>query len=130
KACRLLGELGVGLSVPNARVDTARVAVPGRTVSVPGDDICRVVRRRELDASLAWAARDRGVELREEERVVHLARDGGGVRVETDHRAYWAPVVVGADGSGSVVRRALVGDGAGPGARGPLCGVPGAAPHP
>src|SRR6185369_15316549 len=81
-------------------------------------------RRRELDAQLAWAARDRGVELREEERVVHLARDGQGVRVETERRTYWAPVVVGADGSGSVVRRALVGDGAAPIARAVMCDVP------
>ncbi len=55
---------------------------------------------------------------------MHLARDAAGVRVETDRRAYWAPVVVGADGSGSVVRRALVGDGAGAVARAVMCDVP------
>ena len=129
KALRLLEELGVPLAVPHARVDGAAIAVPGRQlperqVRVPGSDLCRVVRRRELDAALAWAARDRGVDLREGERVVHLARDGAGVRVETDRRAYWAPVVVGADGGGSVVRRALVGDGHGPIARGVMCDVP------
>ncbi len=124
KALRLLEELGVPLAVPHARVDAAGVAVPGRTLAVGGSDLCRVVRRRELDAALAWAARERGVELREGERVVHLARDAAGVRVETDRRAYWAPVVVGADGSGSVVRRALVGDGAGAVARAVMCDVP------
>jgi flavin-dependent dehydrogenase len=124
KAVRLLEELGVPLAVPQAHVDRAAVAVPGRRVRVEGSDLCRVVRRRELDASLAWAARDRGVELREGERVVHLARDGDGVRVETDRGTYWAPVVVGADGSGSVVRRALVGDGAAPVARTMMCDVP------
>src|SRR5262245_12242767 len=124
KALRLLGELGAGLTVPHARVDDAAVAVPGRTVSVCDDDICRVVRRRELDASLAWAARDRGVDLRENERVLRVVPDGAGVRVETDRRVYWAPVVVGADGSGSVVRRALVGDGTAPVARAVMCDVP------
>jgi len=124
KAVRLLGELGVPLSVPHAAVDRAGVTVPGRDLVVEGRDLCRVVRRAELDASLAWAARDRGVELREGERVVALARDGAGVRVETDRRVYWAPVVVGADGSGSVVRRALVGDGAAPVARAVMCDVP------
>jgi len=124
KALRLLEELGVPLAVPHARVDAAGVAVPGRTLAVGGSDLCRVVRRRELDAALAWAARERGVELREGERVVHLARDAAGVRVETDRRAYWAPVVVGADGSGSVVRRALVGNGAGAVARAVMCDVP------
>src|SRR5690349_5402258 len=73
KAVRLLDALGVPLAVPHARVDRAAVGVPGRGIGVEGADLCRVVRRRELDAALAWAARDRGVELREGERVLHLA---------------------------------------------------------
>ena len=112
KASEILAGLGVDLDVPQVRVDCARVSVPHTVVDVPGTGLARVVRRRELDARLAWAARDRGVELREEERVVHLARDGAGVRVETSRTTYWTPLVIGADGSGSVVRRALVpGDG-------------------
>jgi flavin-dependent dehydrogenase len=129
KAVRLLDELGVPLAVPHARVDAARVAVPtvAAALDVPGDDLCRVVRRREFDARLAWAARDRGIDLREEEHVTHLARDGGGVRVETTRGVWWAPVVVGADGSGSVVRRALVDGGGGMVARAVMCDVPVAA---
>src|SRR5213593_4542342 len=100
KALRLLETFGVPFAVPHAPVDRAAVAVPGRQVRVDGEDLCRVVRRRDFDASLAWAARNRGVELHEAERVVHLAREDNGVRVETDRRVYWAPVVVGADGSG------------------------------
>jgi flavin-dependent dehydrogenase len=126
KAATLLEELGVPFAVPYAPVEAAGVAVAGRQVTVAGSDLCRVVRRREFDALLAWSARDRGVELREEARVVHVARDGDGVRVETDRTTFWAPVVVGADGSGSVVRRALVGDG-GPVARAVMCDVPVAA---
>jgi flavin-dependent dehydrogenase len=124
KALRLLDELGVGFTVPHARVDGAAVEVPGRGVRVAAADLCRVVRRAELDASLAWAARERGVELREEEHVTHLARDGAGVRVETSRRTYWTPLVVGADGSGSAVRRALVGPASGPVARALMCDVP------
>jgi geranylgeranyl reductase family protein len=125
KARDVLHGLGVPLEVPQARIDRAAVALPGgRRVDVAGADLCRVVRRRELDASLAWAARDRGVDLREEERVVHVARDGDGIRVETDRHTWWAPVVVGADGSGSVVRRALVGDGHAPVARALMSDVP------
>ena len=110
KALRLLEELGVAFRAPHAQVDGAAVEVPGRGVRVTAPDLCRVVRRAEFDADLAWAARDRGVELREEEHVTHLARDGAGVRVETNRRTYWTPLVVGADGSGSAVRRALVGE--------------------
>jgi flavin-dependent dehydrogenase len=124
KAVRLLDALGVPFDVPAAGVDTAGVRVPGRALAVAGRDLCRVVRRREFDARLAWLARDRGVELREEERVVHLARDGAGIRVETARTTYWAPVVVGADGSGSVVRRALVPGRAGRVARAVMCDVP------
>ena len=98
KALRLLEELGVAFRAPHAQVDGAAVEVPGRGVRVTAPDLCRVVRRAEFDADLAWAARDRGVELREEEHVAHLARDGAGVRVETDRRTYWTPLVVGADG--------------------------------
>ncbi len=108
RAARLLAELGVPLDVAHARVDAAAVATPDARVCLDGTDLCRVVRRAEFDARLAWAARERGVELCEETRVTHLARDGAGVRVETATRTYWAPVVVGADGSGSLVRRALV----------------------
>ncbi len=124
KALRILDGLGIPLAVPQARVDAAGVAVPGGAVAIAGDDLCRVVRRREFDALLAWTARDRGVELREDERVLHLGRDGGGVRVETSRTTYWAPVVVGADGSGSAVRRAFVGEGGGPVARAVMCDVP------
>ena len=127
KAVRLLESLDVPLTVPQARVDHAGVALPGgRELAIAGDDLCRVVRRRELDALLAWTARDRGVELREEERVTHVARDGAGVRVETSRRTYWTPVVVGADGSGSLVRRALIGA-SGITARAVMCDVPVAA---
>jgi glycine/D-amino acid oxidase-like deaminating enzyme len=85
KASALLASLGVPLDVPQARVDAAAVAIPGRSLAIAGDDLCRVVRRRELDARLAFAARDRGVELREDSRVRAVVRDGRGVRVETEN---------------------------------------------
>jgi len=125
KASALLRTLGVPFDVPQARVDRAAVAVPGAApLSIVGDDMCRVVRRRELDARLAWAARDRGVELREDCRVTAIVRDGAGVRVETDGGALWAPVVVGADGSGSLVRRSLVAAETGALGRAVMCDVP------
>lgn len=127
KAVRELAALGVPLDVPQARVDRAAVAVPGRHVGVADDDLCRVVRRREFDARLAWAARSRGAVLREDTRVVDLARDGDGIRVETPTGTCWAPVVVGADGAGSLVRRALVPGGSGPVARAVMADVPVAA---
>jgi menaquinone-9 beta-reductase len=124
KASALLASLGVPLDVPQARVDSAAVAIPGRSLAIARDDLCRVVRRRELDARLAFAARDRGVELREDSRVRAVVRDGRGVRVETENAAFWAPVVVGADGGGSLVRRALVTTDPGVVGRAVMCDVP------
>jgi geranylgeranyl reductase family protein len=131
KATALLRELGVAFDVPHARVAEARVDVPGATVAVAGDDLCRVVRRAEFDARLAWAARDRGVTLREGERVLGLTRESDGVRVETDRGTHRARVVVGADGSGSRVRRALVDPASAPAriGRAVMCDVPVSALH-
>jgi len=103
-----LDELGVGLAVPHVMVDRARVEVPSERVEVEGARFCAVVRRDELDASLVAGARARGVEVREEEKVVALSRTAGGIEIETTKGRWAAPVVVGADGSGSVVRRRLV----------------------
>jgi len=128
KATALLRELGVDFDVPHAPVDAARIDVPGATVTIGGEDLCRVVRRAEFDARLAFAARARGVTLREGERVTAIVREPDGVRVETDRGVHRARVVVGADGSGSRVRRALVGDGsAGRVGRAVMCDVPAAA---
>src|SRR2546430_1834329 len=96
KAVRLLESLGVSLAVPQARVDHAGVTLPGgREGAVDGDDLCRVVRRRELDALLAGTARDRGVELPAEEHVTHVARGGDAERVSAPSSprcsSAWAP---------------------------------------
>jgi len=112
KGLRLLADLGLGLDVPQARVDRASVETPRSRVALDEADLCRVIRRRELDAMLAWTARDRGVELRENAHVTAIRRDGDEIVVTTDQETYRARAVVGADGSGSAVRRALVpGDG-------------------
>jgi flavin-dependent dehydrogenase len=103
-----LDELGVGLTVPHVMVDRARVEVPADRVEVDGARFCAVVRRDEFDASLIAAVRARGIAVREDEKAMTLARGGDGIVVTTARAAYTAPVVVGADGSGSLVRRRLV----------------------
>jgi flavin-dependent dehydrogenase len=119
----LLAALGVSADVPHARVDAARVTVPGGCVRIGGTELCRVVRRREFDAALARAAAATGATIVQNARVLDVRREGDGVRVQTETASYWTPIVVGADGSGSLVRRRLVGGPAGPVARAVMCDV-------
>jgi menaquinone-9 beta-reductase len=103
-----LRELGVPLAVPNVAVQRALVDVPGRSVRYEDGELCRVVRRDEFDASLATACAQRGITLNQNEKVLDLQREPGGIRVETERTTYHARIVLGADGSGSVVRRRLL----------------------
>ncbi len=103
-----LDELGVGLPVPHVVVDHARVDVPGRRVEVDGELFCAIVRRAEFDAALLAAVRARGVRVQENARVRMLERTHDGILVTTDDDVYHASFVVGADGSGSLVRRTLI----------------------
>jgi flavin-dependent dehydrogenase len=120
-----LQELDVPLSVPHVQVDRAFVRVPpGREVFCEDGGMCSVIRRDEFDCSLVQAARARGVELREGEKVLELIRETNGVRVITEKETYFARVVVGADGSGSKVRRQLVGEDTTPVGKAIMCDVP------
>ena len=87
-------------------------ASTGEAAAEPGH-IGRVVRRIEFDQALAHAAASSGVAIREGVRVtaVHDDSEGGAV-VETAGGPIRARVVVGCDGVGSIVRKAL-GAGAG-----------------
>ncbi len=102
-----LAELGIELSVPHTVVDRATVRIPGRRVDYDDRRLCAVVRRSQFDALLAASARGRGVDIREDQKVVEIVRENGRFRVWTERGELRPKVVVGADGSGSVVRRAL-----------------------
>ncbi len=120
-----LHELDIPLTVPHVQVDRAFVRVPpGRAVFCEDGGMCSIVRRDAFDFSLVQAARARGAEIREGEKVLALIREAEGVRVVTDKETYQARVVVGADGSGSRVRRLLVGEDSSPVGKAIMCDIP------
>lgn len=122
-----LRELDIPLDVPNVIVHNAEVFVPGSRVLYRGRDLCRVIRRFEFDALLARKCSERGIEVRGGEKVLDVVRENGKVRVETDRGSYRTPLLVGADGSGSLVRRRLFGGGEAHLGRAIMCDVPVAA---
>jgi len=73
-------------------------------------NLCAVVRRDEFDALLVSHCIRRGIAVRQGEAVRRVVAEETHVRVETEQGTYTAELVVGADGSGSTVRRQLFGE--------------------
>jgi len=103
-----LQALELHVRTPSLPIEELRLELDSGPLSFPYAGRIRMVRRDEFDAELVRNIRARGIEVREEEPVLFLERDGDGVRVETSRTTYRARVLVGADGASSIVRRALV----------------------
>jgi menaquinone-9 beta-reductase len=110
KTLLALDELEILLDVPAVDIlkGEARTALGNVDLS-RGDVLCRVIRRDQFDAMLARRARAAGLEIVEHCRVHEVAQNGGAVRVGTDRGPFDARILIGADGSGSRVRRAVFG---------------------
>ena len=105
----------LGLAVRVARVPCARgrIVYRRRACDVALERPVDIVRRREFDADLVEQARARGIEIVSGEGLAEFAVDAaaGQVRIATTAgRKLTARVLVGADGAGSRVRRALAVD--------------------
>lgn len=107
RADKALAEVGVRVDVPSVEIHGISCALKGGETIVREREIGRVVRRIEFDHALALAARARGVAIREGVRVTGVTWGEGRASVETSEGTIRARVVVGADGVGSVVRRAM-----------------------
>jgi flavin-dependent dehydrogenase len=121
---RWLAEHDVPFDVPHASVERALVTTPRAAVAHHDRGLCDVVRRAEFDAALVMACRARGIEVRERCRVAALVRDGDGVVIETGTGTLRAALVIGADGSGSIVRRRLFAERGGAVGRAVMVDVP------
>jgi flavin-dependent dehydrogenase len=107
RALTLLASIGVTLSSPSVSISSIALRALGETRVVRGHDIGRVVRRIEFDAELAQVARSRGIRVLDGVRVTGLAMSSPTLSVETSAGVLRPRVVIGADGVGSFVRRAL-----------------------
>jgi flavin-dependent dehydrogenase len=104
---KILERLGASPDVPSVPIDGIALRTrDGEVLARPGR-IGRVVRRLELDAALVRIARSRGVRVEEGVTVRAVVPRGDGADVETSTGTIRASAVVGADGMGSVVRRAM-----------------------
>ena len=106
-----LDELGLSVDVPAVEVFAGSARTEAGTIDLgeSREPLCTIVRRDEFDAALARAAREAGLVLIENTRVVEVEHGSSGVRIVTSSGALEAQVLVGADGSGSKVRTALFG---------------------
>ncbi len=103
----LLAQMHVKLDVPSFPIHAIKFIYEDLDFTVHINDVFRVIRREEFDAALAHVARERGVELREDEALVDIQRDSAGVSVQTKNGTHRAKIVIGADGANSVVRQKL-----------------------
>ncbi|HVN28755.1 MAG TPA: FAD-dependent monooxygenase [Candidatus Binataceae bacterium] len=110
KTILALEELGLALEVPSVGVmrGSARTEV-GAVEMFRGDPLCTVIRRDQFDARLARAAIDAGLEIVERCRVCAVEQSSDAVTVRTERGSFEAPMLIGADGSGSRVRASIFG---------------------
>ncbi len=108
RAEKALATLGVTVRCPGVPVHGLGVVTErGRLAERHVRPIGRVVRRREFDAALLEEVRARGIDVRTGVAFEGFTRTEGGVCVRTSEGPITARALVGADGVGSRVRRAM-----------------------
>jgi menaquinone-9 beta-reductase len=104
-----LASLGLRPDIPSVpvrvlRVQTPRTAYRFRRVKA----FFEVFDRDAFDDWLLREARSIGIEVLEGQRVADVSRHAGRFAVRVGHRCLTTPLIVGADGASSIVRRCLV----------------------
>ncbi len=109
RGLRLLSMIGCLPNVPHVTIRAVQARTPFGDMRAEVEDAGWVVRRVEFDAALAELAVARGLDLRTAQQVSALERLSDGRMLVTTQEGLQirARAVVGADGVGSFVRRAL-----------------------
>jgi menaquinone-9 beta-reductase len=112
-AHRALADLGLAVRVARVACRTGRIVYRSLSADVDLDRPVDIVRREDFDADLVAQARARGIEIVEGEGIETFAVATAAREVQirtTRGRELRARVLVGADGVGSRVRKALLAD--------------------
>jgi geranylgeranyl reductase family protein len=104
---RVLSGLGLSIEVPSFQVREAKIVYKGYSYSIRGNPIFVVIRRDEFDHWLVQKVEEKGVQVRQGEKVLNVQAHDDFIEVTTEKAVIRAKVLVGADGSGSIVRRKL-----------------------
>jgi flavin-dependent dehydrogenase len=109
----VLTALGLDITeIPHVNVDWAHVDFDNKGIILRGEKnspfAFRVIRRNVFDAWLATKVQERGFIIQENTTVKSITVNETGVLITTDRGEYHGTVIVGADGSNSTVRRAIV----------------------
>jgi flavin-dependent dehydrogenase len=109
-AIHYLDRLGLDLSeIPSVKASWMHLFFQGRggRLRLFDDYSFPIVRRHELDGWLAGKVRAAGIAVQEDTQAKSARAIPGGVEIVTDRGTLRAQAVVGADGSNSVVRKAV-----------------------
>lgn len=104
---RVLESLDAAPNVPHVPISAIRLDTREASIQAGGGLLGRVLRRKEFDAALADRARALGLRIEEGCALESLVENEGSVSIETTSGVLDCAAVVGADGVGSKVRRAL-----------------------
>ncbi len=104
---RVLSRMGLSFEPAHLAIREVQLRFGGQVARFRGDPVLRIARRDEFDHWLLGRAKAAGVRVREGERVTAITPHDDWVEVRTDRAVFRAQVVVGADGSKSMVRRLL-----------------------
>ena len=99
--------LDVELSIPSIWIENVEFHYGRNINSIYQTRFFRVVQRQEFDHELAKIATKRGLELRENEEFLDITRSKEYLKIKTNLDTYKIKVLVGADGSLSVVRKRM-----------------------
>lgn len=103
----VLARLGLPIGVPNFEVREVRLVYEKYQYSFYGNPVFRIVRRDEFDHWLVRTAEEWGITVRQGEAVKDVTVHPDYVEVVTDKGVFHTQLLVGADGSRSVVRSKL-----------------------